>query len=139
MKVFEEEEKGNKGGPELPLGRPLASKWMDQKPMEQVGTSEAGMKIKITISFSGRTSLKQVESISNWEKMKQFSGYAFPGDPAIFLSLLTNYASHGDGGWEGVGERKITQKKQTSKEWFKFVEWKSKLISRQSNAGRKRS
>lgn len=46
------------------------------------------------ISFSGRTSFKQLETISDLEGMKQFHGCEFPGDSAVFLSLLTNYACH---------------------------------------------
>ena len=46
------------------------------------------------ISFSERTSFKQLETISDLEGMKQFHGCEFPGDSAVFLSLLTNYACH---------------------------------------------
>lgn len=56
---------------------------------DMVGASVIANKI---ISFSGRTSLKKLESITDLKGMKQFHGCTFPRDPAVFLSLLTNYA-----------------------------------------------
>lgn len=56
---------------------------------DMVGGSVIANKI---ISFRGKTSLKKLESITDLEGMKQFHGCTFPRDPAVFLSLLTNYA-----------------------------------------------
>lgn len=83
--------------------------------------------MKITISFSGRTSLKQLENISNLERMKQFHGYGFPGDPAVFLSLLTNYACH----WRDGASLKRNKQAKVAKE-FGSCKWK--LISLHSKA-----
>ena len=48
------------------------------------------------ISFSGRTSFKQLETISDLEGMKQFHGCEFPRDSAVLLSLLTNLHTTGE-------------------------------------------
>lgn len=73
------------------------------------------VRIKITISFSGRTSLQQLENTSNLERMKQFHGYGFPGDPAVFLSLLTNCACH----WrDGAPLKRNKQAKSGQRVWL---------------------
>lgn len=47
--------------------------------------------------------------------MKQFHGYGFPGDPAVFLSLLTNYACH----WRD--KVSLKRNKQASRKWPKSL------------------